>query len=270
MLHAGDELMALQAVRGGDGSVRWHSSRRGGVGVQGRFGGWRSRSWSHRNGRCSRHRILRSRADRDWSRDKEHCFGAPRSDGRPGSSPSRSEPPRRRRWRRMTDVARRKHRSRGGLQPAHLRSAHRGTEPEVLARGPRNHGHHHLRHAGAPAVRAHRWPDCYDQLPATARLPLLLALIAFVVAAICGLATNIPLIYQEATPRGLAKLVDARYWTGPATVGQLRVAAAQVTLITAARLANNLKVRLLIAAVTAELLAIVFLCWAVASILYGP
>ncbi len=108
------------------------------------------------------------------------------------------------------------------------------------------------------------------KLPATARLPLLLALIAFVVAAICGLATNIPLIYQEATPRGLAKLVDARYWTGPATVGQLRVAAAQVTLITAARLANNLKVRLLIAAVTAELLAIVFLCWAVASILYGP
>jgi hypothetical protein len=106
------------------------------------------------------------------------------------------------------------------------------------------------------------------KLPSAARLPLLLALIAFVVAAMCGLATNMPLIYREATSRGLAKLVDARYWTGPATVGQLRVAAAQVTLITAARSANNLKVRLLIAAVAAELLAIVFLSWAVASILY--
>lgn len=108
------------------------------------------------------------------------------------------------------------------------------------------------------------------KLTGAARLPLLLALIAFVIAAICGLVTNVPLIYREATPAGLAKLVDAKYWTAPPTVGQLRVAAAQVTLLTAARSANNLKVRLLLTAVGAELLAVVFLSWAVASILYGP
>lgn len=107
------------------------------------------------------------------------------------------------------------------------------------------------------------------KLPGGAKLPLLLALVAFIVAAVCGLTTNMPLKYREATPQGLARLVDARYWTAPPVVGQLRVAAAQVTLLGAARLANNLKVRLLIAAVAAELAAVIFLAWAVACILYS-
>lgn len=107
------------------------------------------------------------------------------------------------------------------------------------------------------------------KLAEPAKLPLLLALISFVVAAIFGLATNVPLIYREATPQGLAKLVDAKYWTAPPAVGQLRVAAAQVTLLAAARSANNLKVRFLISAIAAELLAVILLSWAVASILYS-
>ena len=107
------------------------------------------------------------------------------------------------------------------------------------------------------------------KLPEPTKLPLLLALIAFVFAAIFGLVTNLPLLYKEPTPQGLARLVDARYWTGPAEVGQLRVAAAQVTALAAARSANGLKVALLLAAVLSELLAVVFLSWALASILYG-
>jgi hypothetical protein len=107
------------------------------------------------------------------------------------------------------------------------------------------------------------------KMPEDAKLPLLLALIAFVAAATCGLATNVPLLYRETTPQGLAKLVDAKYWTAPSAIGQLRVAAAQVTLLTASRSANNLKVRLLIAAVAAELLAVIFISWAVAAILYS-
>jgi hypothetical protein len=77
-----------------------------------------------------------------------------------------------------------------------------------------------------------------------------------------------PLRYQEVTPQGLAKLVNARFWTAPPTVGELRVAAAQVALLSAARSANNLKVRLLIVAIAAELLAVAFLAWAVAAILW--
>jgi hypothetical protein len=106
------------------------------------------------------------------------------------------------------------------------------------------------------------------KLPGGAKLPLLLALIAFVVAAGFGIVTNMPLRYQEVTPQGLAKLVNARFWTAPPTVGELRVAAAQVALLSAARSANNLKVRLLIVAIAAELLAVAFLAWAVAAILW--
>jgi hypothetical protein len=107
------------------------------------------------------------------------------------------------------------------------------------------------------------------KLPAGADVPLLLALIAFVIAAIFGLTTNLPLRYREPTARGLAKLVDARFWAAPARIGELRVAELQVALIAAMRSANNLKVRLLIFAIAAELIAIIFLFWAVAVILYN-
>lgn len=80
--------------------------------------------------------------------------------------------------------------------------------------------------------------------------------------------TNLPLRYREPTARGLAKLVDARFWAVPAKIGELRVAELQVALIAAMRSANNLKVRLLIFAIAAELIAIIFLFWAVAVILY--
>ena len=106
------------------------------------------------------------------------------------------------------------------------------------------------------------------KLPGAARLPLLLTLVAFVGAAILGIITNIPLRYQEPTPQGLAKLVDAKYWTGSWTVGQLRVASAQVSCIAAARSANGLKVKLLLGAITFELSAVICLAWAVGVILY--
>lgn len=70
------------------------------------------------------------------------------------------------------------------------------------------------------------------------------------------------------TARGLAKLVDARLRAAPAKIGELRVAELQVALIAAMRSANNLKVRLLIFAIAAELIAIIFLFRAAAVILY--
>jgi len=107
------------------------------------------------------------------------------------------------------------------------------------------------------------------RLPETARLPLLLALVAFVLAALFGLATNVPLRYREPTPSGLSRLVDSAYWAGPRQTGELRVAEAQVTVITAARSANNLRVVFLLAAVSAEFLAVIFLATAIALIIYS-
>ncbi|HXP21413.1 MAG TPA: hypothetical protein VN840_17355 [Streptosporangiaceae bacterium] len=107
------------------------------------------------------------------------------------------------------------------------------------------------------------------RLPGPARLPLLLALVAFVAAAAFGLATNLPLRYQEPTSAGLARLVSARYWSGPAEIGQLRVAEAEITALAAARSANGRKVTLLLAAILSEVLAVVFLTWAIAVVLYN-
>jgi hypothetical protein len=106
------------------------------------------------------------------------------------------------------------------------------------------------------------------KLPGPARLPLLLALCAFVAAAVLGLMTSIPLRYREPTPAGLAKLVDANFWTARAEIGELRVASARVTTLAVARAANGLKVRLLLGAISFELLAVMFLTRAIASILY--
>jgi len=116
--------------------------------------------------------------------------------------------------------------------------------------------------AGLTAVSSFR-------LPESARLPLLLTLITFVFSAAFGVAANMPLRYREATPAGLAKLINARYWAAPAEIGELRVAEAQVTSLAAARSANRLKVMLLVGAILFELLAIPFLAWAVAEILYN-
>lgn len=107
------------------------------------------------------------------------------------------------------------------------------------------------------------------KLPDDSRLPLLLSLIAFVITAVLGLVTNLPLKYREPTARGLDRLVDEEVWTSEGVIGQLRVAGAQVHLIAAARAANNLKVKLLIWAIVSELVAVAFLCCSIVGILYG-
>jgi hypothetical protein len=107
------------------------------------------------------------------------------------------------------------------------------------------------------------------KLPGHAKLALILALGAFVLAAIAGLATNFPLRYKEPTPNGLAKLVDTDYWTAAAEIGQIRVAAAEITILAVSRSANSLKAALLLVGISFELLAVIFLSWAVGSILYG-
>jgi hypothetical protein len=101
------------------------------------------------------------------------------------------------------------------------------------------------------------------------RVPLVLALVAFVSAAACGLLTNLPLRYKEPTARALVGLLNVRYWTGPEEIGELRVAEAQVTILSAARTANGLKARLLLAAVLFELLAVAFLSCAAAVLVCG-
>ena len=107
------------------------------------------------------------------------------------------------------------------------------------------------------------------RLPPATKLPLVLTLVTFVFAAAFSLAVNLPLRYREPTVAGLAKLASPNYWKAAPEIGEIRVAEAQVTSLAAARSANNLKVMLLIGAIFFELMAIPFLAWAIAEVLYS-
>lgn len=114
--------------------------------------------------------------------------------------------------------------------------------------------------AGVTAAAKFKFPDLV-------RIPLVITLIMFVFAGACGLMTNIPLRYKEPTADALVKLIDVNYWSGPEETGSLRVAEAQLKVLRASRIANEIKARLLLAAIFCELLAIVFLAWAAAGII---
>jgi hypothetical protein len=107
------------------------------------------------------------------------------------------------------------------------------------------------------------------RMPGSALIPLVLALVFFVCASICGLLTNVPLRYREPAAAGLAKLVDPSYWSGPRETGELRVAEANVKTLASARSANGLKVMLLLLAVGFEILAVMALSWTIVSIMYS-
>jgi len=100
-------------------------------------------------------------------------------------------------------------------------------------------------------------------------LPLILALSTFVLAAICGLATNIPLRQKIVTARGLDVLRNSRYWEAPAVIGQLRVAEAQISDLEASRNANRFKASFLVSAIGCEIAATGFLAWAIGVIIYS-
>jgi hypothetical protein len=107
------------------------------------------------------------------------------------------------------------------------------------------------------------------RFPGPVKIPLVLALAMFVLAAACGLTANVPMHYKEPTVGALAGLVDVAYWTGPRQTGSLRVAEAQVKVLEASRVANAMKARLILAAISFELMAIAFLAWAAAGIIYS-
>jgi hypothetical protein len=107
------------------------------------------------------------------------------------------------------------------------------------------------------------------KLPEPARLPLILALGTFVLAAICGLATNMPIAYGTPTPDSMAKLCTSDYWDAPATTGQLRLAETQIEELRRSLKANGFKANFLIAAIGCEILATGFLAWAIGVIIYS-
>jgi disulfide bond formation protein DsbB len=103
------------------------------------------------------------------------------------------------------------------------------------------------------------------KLPETSRGWLIAAVLLFVIAAGLGIMTaNTPVPYGQATFQA-DQLQQA--WSQPASAARENVAKAQLELIPVAAQKNNLKVKLVISATLAELLALVALAVAVILIL---
>ena len=107
-------------------------------------------------------------------------------------------------------------------------------------------------------------------LPARAHLPLDIALVLFVVAAIGGLMTNAPLWgkYQTPDPDGFDRIFD-EYWDKPLRKTQIRVSAARGMTYRAAERANEWKGRILLGALGCEVLAVLSLSVALRIVALG-
>jgi hypothetical protein len=106
------------------------------------------------------------------------------------------------------------------------------------------------------------------ELPGDAQPWLLAAAAAFVVAGIGGILTNAPGRYRSAQAASLEELIDEG-WSDAPEDAEGEVAAANVEVFKRAKVVNELKGRILVAAIAIELLAVVFLAIAIEVILAG-
>jgi hypothetical protein len=106
------------------------------------------------------------------------------------------------------------------------------------------------------------------ELPSAAEPWLYAALIAFVMAAITGIVTNLPLFYVGVRVDDLRGAVKNRWNESPQDAEQ-RVAATQVKVLARAKTLNTVKGFFLLAAIIAEVFAVIFLAVAIRAILLG-
>lgn len=102
-------------------------------------------------------------------------------------------------------------------------------------------------------------------LPKAAHGPLTVALIAFVIAAVGGLATNLPLFYKGGDPAGLRGLIN-HYWDESESTARLRVAATSIKIFERASRVNEVKAWVLVAAMAGEVVGVAAVAIAVSEI----
>lgn len=102
-------------------------------------------------------------------------------------------------------------------------------------------------------------------LPKASHGPLGIGLMLFVVAAVLGLLTNVPLPYTNVTPESVETALDR--WNEPPEKAQVRVAATRLKVFKRAQKVNEWKARVLIAAMLAEVAAVCAVAVAVDEVL---
>jgi len=104
-------------------------------------------------------------------------------------------------------------------------------------------------------------------LPDDVRLPLAIAIGAFVGAALCAIFTNVPRRYREAGAEGLRKLLSDG-WADSETDALSKVAKNRLSVLGSARHINRDKGWALLSAIIFEALAVAALFWAMLALLY--
>lgn len=104
----------------------------------------------------------------------------------------------------------------------------------------------------------------------SAKMLLVVAAIAFVVAAVVGIAVNWPRIYEEALPEDLKKVIDSdEDWHAPLAEGYQVVSETRTRIVAAARDANRAKAWFVTAAMAAEVAAVFAVAWALIIVVRG-
>ena len=104
------------------------------------------------------------------------------------------------------------------------------------------------------------------QLPEATRAPLSVAVVAFVVAAVLGIATYIPQPARMTDPVALASLLP-EYWPKGKDFAQKKITVTRLEQLATLQRTNDWKARALLAAVAAQLVAVGALAWAVLGLL---
>jgi hypothetical protein len=99
-------------------------------------------------------------------------------------------------------------------------------------------------------------------LPTGAEPWLAMALVFFLIAALAGIVTNMPLLYLAVEVPELKSLLDS-FWADGPEIAEKRVAATQLKVLARARSMNGMKGWILVGAVASELVAVAALALAI-------
>jgi hypothetical protein len=106
-------------------------------------------------------------------------------------------------------------------------------------------------------------------LTTATKVPLVLAAVLLVLAAVAGIATNAPRQKHAIGLDGLAPLLDDERWSAAAKQALQATARSQLTIAKVARGANRTMARFLLAGIVLEIAGVACITWAVIALIGG-
>ena len=109
-----------------------------------------------------------------------------------------------------------------------------------------------------------------DTPPILSRWAFVVALFLFAVAFVLGIFVNIPRSHEQTRAEHLRPLLEDRLWLGSPAMGKVRSAEVRLKMLEWAQCVNDRLGHLLIAALVAEVFALLAVAVAVSALLLAP